>query len=372
MRWMRRWQRLRARPQIIQGMTLGTLLRVLARNRFIVDTQCLGRLAYLLVLGVFNSLFGAYESLFNARAIKRVKLKKPPLFILGHWRSGTTHLHNLLCRDNRLVCPRALQAEFPHHFVVTFTQFGGSLFDFIAPPRRPMDNVTFAANVPHEDEFALAAVSAVSPYMKTLFPVTDDNAYSCLDPRDLSPKALEEWKQALILFLKKLTLLQPGRVVLKSPPHLGRVATLLEMFPGAQFVHIVRNPYDVYPSSCRLWRDSFAHAHLQIPDAEQIDELILSWYTELFDLFERDRVLIPPGDLYEMTYEDLEARPVETLRAMYESLGLPGFEPFSERVAAYLATIRDYQKNAYRLDDATREKVAERWRSTFERYGYPV
>ncbi|MBI5569815.1 MAG: sulfotransferase [Desulfomonile tiedjei] len=372
MNWMRKWKRLRAHPQIIQGMTLGTLLRVLARNRFLVDSQCLGRLAYLLVLGVFNSLFGAYESLFNARAVERVKLKKPPLFILGHWRSGTTHLHNLLCQDNRLACPRAFQAEFPHHFIFSFTQAGVSVFDFIAPSKRPMDNVSFAANVPHEDEFALAAASAVSPYMKTLFPVTDDNTHSCLDPRDLSPKALEEWKRAMILFLKKLTLLQPGRVVLKSPPHLGRVATLLEMFPDAQFVHIVRNPYDVYLSSHKLWKDGFAHAHLQIPKSDQIDELILSWYAELFALFERDRSLIPPGNLYEMTYEDLVARPLETLQAMYEGLNLPGFGPFANRVTAYLGTISDYQTNAYRLNDAAREKVAERWRSTFERYGYPI
>ena len=372
MNWMRRWNRMRAHPQMIQGMTLSTLLRVLARNRFLVDSECLGRLAHLLVLGVFNSLFGAYEFLFNARTIERTEIKAPPLFILGHWRSGTTHLHNLLCRDNRLVCPRALQVEFPHHFLVSFTQVGGLVFDFIAPPKRPMDNVTFAANVPHEEEFALAAASAVSPYLKMLFPVTDDDTYSCLDPRDLSPKALEEWKRSLILFLKKLTLLQPGKIVLKSPPHLGRVATLLEMFPGAQFVHIVRNPYDVYLSSCKLWKDGFAHAHLQVPDADRIDELILSWYTELFALFERDRGLIPPGDLYEMRYEDLDARPLETLSAMYQALGLPGFGPFAKRVTAYLDTISDYRKNAYRLDDETREKVATRWRSTFERYGYPI
>lgn len=369
---MRRWSELRAHPQVIQGMTLGTLLRVLARNRFVVDTPCLGRLAYLLGLGVFNSLFGAWESLFSARDIERAVIGQPPLFILGHWRSGTTHLHNLLCQDTLLASPRAFQAEFPHHFIFSFSQAGGFVFNFLAPPKRPMDNVPFAAGVPHEDEFALAAASAVSPYMRVWFPVTGDSEYSCLDPQKLSPEALEKWKQALILFLKKLTVFQPGRIILKSPPHLGRVATLLEMFPGAQFVHIVRNPYDVYLSSWKLWKESLTHASLQVADAELVDELILSWYVELFALFERDRRLIPAGDLYEMKFEDLEARPLETLHAMYKALGLPGFDRFAKRVSAYLESISGYQKNAYQLDEAAREKVADRWKATFERYGYPI
>ena len=131
--------------------------------------------------------------------------------------------------------------------------------------------------------------------------------------------------------MKKLTLSNPTRLVLKSPPHIGRVSTLLEMFPQAQFVHIVRDPYQVYPSTRRLWDAALAPAHLQIPKPELVDSIILSWYAELFSPFERDRKLIPSGSLYEMKFEDLEAEPIKTMRGMYEELGLPGFESFEER-----------------------------------------
>ncbi|MFC1834044.1 sulfotransferase [Thermodesulfobacteriota bacterium] len=356
--------------QVVQGMTLGTLLRVIARNGFRVDTPCLGRLAYLLVMGGFNSVLGACERFYNDRDFEAVEINHPPLFIIGHWRSGTTHLHNLLNQDPSFTCPTAYQALFPHHFV--FSQAGGPVFNLIAPETRPMDNVAFSADAPHEDEFALAGHSSVSPYLRVMFPVTGDNGYGEVDPHRIPREALEKWKNSLILFLKKLTLSEGKRAVLKSPPHLGRVALLLDMFPGAQFIHIVRDPYTVYSSTHKLWRDSFGRSHLQVPRPEDVDEMILSWYEELFRLFEQDRHLIPEGSLHEMKFEDLEAKPLETVEYAYQSLGLRGFHEVSPRILAYLDSIKAYKKNEHQLDKHHREKVGARWRTVFERYAYKI
>ncbi len=68
-------------PQIIQGMTLRTLWKVLANNEFQVDPSCYPRLAYLLILGVFNSLYGCCETYFNAEEIEQVKIEKSPIFV---------------------------------------------------------------------------------------------------------------------------------------------------------------------------------------------------------------------------------------------------------------------------------------------------
>jgi hypothetical protein len=208
--------------------------------------------------------------------------------------------------------------------------------------------------------------------MKILFPVTGDAPYSELDPTRLGHESLDQWKQSFTLFLKKLTLSEKRRIVLKSPPHLGRVALLLEMFPDAQFVHIVRDPYVVYRSTWKLWQDSLFFSHLQVPDRELVDEIILSWYEELFALFDRDRRLIPQGALHEMKFEDLEQRPLDALSALYEELSLPGFDPFQKRAAAYLESISNYEKNAHTMDELSREKVSRRWRDTFDRYEYPL
>jgi hypothetical protein len=295
-------------------------------------------------------------------------LETAPLFIIGHWRSGTTHLHNLLAQDENLTSPSAYQALFPHHFV--FSQVGGPLFNWLAPERRPMDNVAFFSDAPHEDEFALAALCGVSPYMRWWFPLSESDSFAAFDPQRLDPKALEQWKQALRLFVKKVTFSEGGRALLKSPPHLGRVAILLEMFPEAQFIHIVRNPYDVYLSTHKLWKDSLAHCHLQVPGPGFVDETILSLYTELSSLFERDRPLIPPGALHELKFEDLEKEPLASLERLYDELRLPGFDRFEPRVIRYLDTLKGYRKNEFHLNEEDRDKVLRRWADTFVRYGY--
>ncbi len=358
------------RPQIIQGMDLPMLLKVLARHDFQVDRECYGRLAYLLALGVFNSIYGACETFFNSEDIEGAQVIENPIFIVGHWRSGTTHLHNLMSLNEDYACPTAYQALFPNHFI--FSQVGGLLFNLIAPTTRPMDNVTFSANVPHEDEFALAAHCGVSPYMRTWFPVTGGGAYSEVDPNKLPPEALESWRKSFLLFLKKMALSEGKPLILKSPPHLGRVALLREMLPQSKFIHIIRNPYVIYASTHRLWDKSLGAAHLQIPSSELVDQIILSWFKEMFDLYERDKSLLPEGSLVEVKFEDLEKNPLVTLERIFDALGLKGFDKFSVRVISYLNSIKDYKKNEHILTESDKAKVRAYWAPIFERYGYSM
>lgn len=357
--------------QGILGMDLATLWRVLVRNRFRVGLRYWDRLCYLLFIASYNSIMACFERRCNGYKIEGTKAIAPPIFIIGHWRSGTTYLHNLLSFDETFTCPTYYQVMFPHHFVYS-QPWGMSIFEYLSPGKRPMDNMTIAAKAPHEDEFALAAMSTVSPYMRVLFPVTGDNGFAALDPRHLEEKALDRWKAAFLHFVEKLTFSKGKRIVFKSPPHLGRVRVLLDLFPQAKFIHIYRNPYEVYLSTKHLWRAGFSFSHLQVPDADIVEEVILSWYTELFSLYERDRGLIPPGSLYEVSYEELVSNPRDSLENIYSCLGLPGFEKFWTRVTPYLERQKNYRKNTFVLDAETKEKIRRRWEPAFQRYGYPL
>ncbi len=356
--------------QAVTGMNLSTLAKVLLRNRGRVYWRHLPRLAYLLVLAGLNSYIACLERAIDGEDIAAADLVAPPIFILGYWRSGTTHLHNLLNCDPNFTCPTAYQAMFPHHFVYS-QSWGAGIFNAFAPGKRPMDNVAMDGFTPHEEEMALAGLCAVSPYMRVLFPATGDGAYSALDPDRLPPGALADWQAALRLFLKKLSFSKGKRIVLKSPPHLGRVAVLLKMFPEAKFIHIVRNPYAVYLSARKLWRAGLSYSHLQKVDPRQVDELILSWYTELYALFDRDRPLIPAGSFFELRFEDLERSPRDCLERLYGELNLPGFGAFWERAAAYLEGLKGYRKNTHLLGEEDRATVSRRWHFAFGRYGYP-
>ncbi len=363
-------QKLKLKPQILPGMTLRKLVKTIVLNDFRVDSDCYWRLAFLSGLGVLNSMLGCCETFFNSSEIEKVELEEGPLFIVGHWRSGTTHLHNLISLDERFSSPTAYQASFPNHFI--YSQVANFIFNFIAPPKRPMDEVIFSAEAPHEDEFALAADSLVSPYLKILFPITGPDTHTSVDPDDWSLEALFAWKKSMSTFVRKMTLSEGGRLLFKSPPHMGRIKLLENMYPDAQFIHIVRNPYNVFMSTKKLWRDSFAYVHLQTPSEDLVQGIILDWYEKLFKLFERDKNLIDAKSIVEVRYEDLDRQPEKTVAMIYEKLDLKKFDLMSDRLKRYVQSLKNYRKNSYELSVHERELVSARWKDNFVRYNYEI
>ena len=114
--------------------------------------------------------------------------------------------------------------------------------------------------------------------------------------------------------------------MLKSPPHTCRIRVLLEMFPKAKFVHIVRDPYVIFPSTVNLWKRLYRDEGLQVPTYEGLEEHVFTTFTRMYDAFDRDRDLIGPGQFCEVRYEELVADPMEQMRRVYEELELGDFE----------------------------------------------
>jgi hypothetical protein len=129
------------------GITLGDWLRMLRENRYSIDWPYWGRAAAITLGSVSNSVLGQWESLGFGRKIRAAKVE-PPLFILGIWRSGTTHLHNLLAKDDRFAYPTFYQAVHPHtflHMEAVATRALGMLL----PKTRPQDNVRLGMGEPY-------------------------------------------------------------------------------------------------------------------------------------------------------------------------------------------------------------------------------
>ena len=128
-----------------------------------------------------------------------------------------------------------------------------------------MDNMAAGWDRPQEDEFALCNIGARSPYLTIAFPNRPPQDQDYLDFRGVPTAEVERWKRAFLWFLKCLTLRNPKRIVLKFPGHTARIRTLLEMFPKAKFLHIVRNPYVLFPSTVNLWKRLYRDEGLQMP-----------------------------------------------------------------------------------------------------------
>ncbi len=251
------------------GITLGRWLRVLRENDFAVDRPYWGRAAVTTLASIPNTLLAAWENWFYGRKVRDARVD-PPLFILGIWRSGTTHLHNLLAQDDRFAYPTTYQVFFPHTFLTT-EKTNARLLDFLLPKKRLMDNVTFGFAEPQEDEFAICSLTGRALPMAWAFPRRADHYGRYLTLREASADEVAEWKSALAWLVRKLSFKHGKPLVLKSPGHTCRIRLLLELFPEAKFVHIRRNPYDVFRSSQHWMRTGTPAWALQRADFSDLD-----------------------------------------------------------------------------------------------------
>src|SRR5688500_16855066 len=142
-------------PGALCGLPLGDWLRLVADNRCAIDPPYWLRAGTITWGAMQNTIFRWWERARYERAIQATQ-PLAPLFILGIWRSGTTHLHNLLARDERFAYPNTYEALYPHTFLKT-QPTGRRVMQWMMPATRPMDNVEAGVGAPPEDAFALVA-----------------------------------------------------------------------------------------------------------------------------------------------------------------------------------------------------------------------
>jgi hypothetical protein len=357
----------------LAGITAGDWIRLLRDNDFDIDPVYWHRAAFISVLSLMNACYRSVEERRFASMIDRTELAGPPLFILGHWRNGTTHLHNLLALDReQFAFANTYQVVNPHTFLCS-EAINSRLFSSFLPRRRPMDNMALSFEAPQEDEFAPLLMTFLSPYLGITFPRREDFYFRYLTFQDVAEAEVDRWKQALTRFMKKLTLRCRRPLILKSPPHTARIKLLLEAFPGARFVHIHREPYTVFKSFKHYFDTAMWYTYLQRPDLAGLENRLIHRYNVMYDAFFAQRSLIPAGCFHEMCFEELERNPERELESLYEALALPGFERLRPTLRTYFQTIEGYQKNRFAdLAPDLRDRIATEWARSFQEWGYPT
>jgi len=352
----------------LAGITLDRWFELLADNR--VNPAYWHRAAFVTLAAAFNSLAARRERRLD-EAVRATRITQPPLFILGHWRSGTTHLHNLLARDRRFAFANTYQVVNPLTFLTT-EERNTRRFARMVPDKRPMDEVAMGFGEPQEDEFAPCLMTLRSLYLGISFPRSLGHYERYLSFDEVPPAETEEWKQAMLWFCRKLVHKQGDRpLLLKSPPHTARIRLLLELFPEARFVHIHRHPHDVFRSNRHYWDTAVWYSYLQKPDRSTVDDGIIRRYRLLHDAFHTQRPRVPDDRFHELSFHDLDSDPVATVRRLYDQLALPDFETFRPALEAYLGTLKGYRKNRFDpLEPALAERLAEAWRTEFELWNY--
>ena len=356
-------------PRFWDGMGPSAWFPLLIRNRFRMSPRRVAMGCLLCGLSLINFGFWVLQTLWFGRRIAKTELQGDPVFVIGHWRSGTTLLHELLVLDTRHTYADTYACFAPNHFLASGWLMRPCL-KILLPAKRPTDNMAAGWDRPQEDEFALCNIGVPSPYLTAAFPNNPPQYPEYLDLRNVPPEGVQRWKDALRWFLTCLTVRNPKRIVLKSPPHTARMKTLLEMFPNAKFVHIVRNPYSIFPSTVGLWKRLYRDQGLQVPKYEGLDEYVFTTLNQMYDAFESDRALLKPGQFCDVRYEDLIAKPVEQMQRVYQQLELGDFEAVRPAVEQYFAKEKDYKTNRFEMPAELRAEIARRWSKYIERYGY--
>lgn len=361
--------------QLVTGIEIPQWLRLLAGARFRVSARYLHRIAWITGWSTVATTVGAIERRRYDRRIASTPIDPPPIFILGHWRSGTTHLHNLLGRDPDNTYPTVYQVVFPTAFILTGSTIP-RLTAGLLPETRGYDNVAQGWGEAAEDEIALAKLTGLSPYLAFMLPDLLPRYERYFDFMQAREDERDEWKAALRWFVGKVRLHSGGRrPVIKSCAHMARIRMLLDVFPDAKFVHIHRNPFTVAASTIHMREQTDWENFLQVPEVAFVENLptqVAVVGQRLFERFFEDRALIAPENYIEVAYPDLCARPREVLDGIYRHLDIPRGEHYGATIDGYLDGLRGYRTNKLSIDDELADLVRDHWKFVFDEYGYSI
>ncbi|MGB0744511.1 MAG: sulfotransferase family protein [Opitutales bacterium] len=355
----------------LSSSRFSNLVRMVAR--YGCEPRYLPRLMGVGLISLLRQPIFIYENIKYAKRIDEQALPKDPIFVIGHWRSGTTHLQNILSLDPQFASVTLREAAMPLDFLTLGKRIEKS-FEQSIPEKRLMDNVEVAAASAWEEELALVSTSPLSFYHVSFFPKDNDSIF-----RDSilfnggKPELIEQWRRDYLWFLKKVSLIKSGkRLLLKNPANTARIKLLLELFPEAKFIHIKRDPYQVYRSTVHLYDKAQQEWGFHKASQDRIKAHVLKSYPLFMRAYFEQRDLIPRGQFAELSFEDLESAPLSTIEQAYEDSGISGFEAVKPRVENYLSRINGYQKNPHVISENDTLKLRENWSEWFDRLGYEM
>ncbi len=354
----------------LAGYSLLNIFRVLWDNKFRIHLKYILRFLYAIVLSTITTPLRLTQKIRFHRKIKNTKIAEDPIFIIGHYRTGTTYLMTLMAHDKSKGYVSNIEGYAPL-FYLAFPKFTRWLIESSLPKVRPMDNVVMGADEPTEDEYTIGTFTPYGYYTGFIFPRNFD-LYSKFLTFDGMPKHRKKWKKAHYYMTRFLTLGHGGKqLFLKNPTTSYRIPDILELYPNAKFIHTYRNPYKVYSSTIKFFDEVFAIYTLQTWDKEKMKQDILDNYKLLYERLEHDLPLIPKDRIAHCKYEDFIKNPAESLKEIYKKLNISGWKEYKKDIVAYAELQkREHKSNIHNTDDDVIRRVNEHWDKMREDYKY--
>jgi len=316
--------------------------------------------------------FHVWEKIVFQKKLKNFEFKKPPLFIVGHWRSGTTLLHNMLTKDPSAAYMTTYQSVFPNNLCSKW--LFRTFMRINMPDKRPSDGVALNINFPQEDEFAFSNVQWNAYYNFFYFPKNYKEFYEkSVHHKNLSEKEIKLWYKSYDQLVKKALINSNGeRVIFKNPVNTARIDKILKLYPDAKFLYIYRNPITVFFSTQQFFQQLFPTLWLHETDKKFIDKMIFEVYNNLMGDYFKYKSLIPPENLMELRFEEFEQDPVGELEKIYSELLKEDFSNVKQYFSAYFKTQKSHKKNNYLVEEDTIKSIRKHLGKYIELYNYKL
>lgn len=307
-------------PGVLPFAPVVLLYKMAYRNGGVSPARIPLLLIYTLRYIIFEPLRLA-EIIIYHRKIKAHQIDQPPVFILGHWRSGTSFLQGLVCRDNRMASNTIFGSLFPECLYLTEAWLKPVL-NFICRTFKiqySIQRVPMDLGLPAETDMTLCSLCSEESYTwGQLFPKRFDD---WIDKTVLRNN--ETWIRDYDYFIRKLSLKHRGkRIVVKSPGDTGRVDMLLRQYPKALFIYIQRDAEAVFSSNVYFWRVLQREVSLQQIPEDRINEMIRANYERIVSRYMEQKHLIPTNQIAEIQFDELVKDPEGQLKIAYQKLGL--------------------------------------------------
>jgi len=332
------------------------------------------RLRRLFFVVFFTALFGVMWLLVAAgRALDHIFFPgfkrqpvREPVFIVAPPRSGTTLTQKLMAADTgRFACVRLLDTIFP---AVTFHRLFGAFGWLDRHCGRPFTRLVgwierrffggwddlhkMRFNEPEEDDgffvytFVTEAIYLLFPYVKAL--------WGAGFPDDLPPdqrrKVMRYYRSCL---QRHLYAVGPDKTLLsKATQHSGAVEALLEEFPNARLITIIRHPAESIASHVSVfypvWKVINPRVCKDSPQSREYAGIAAAWFRHLWKF--RDRMA--PGRYHCIRYEELARDPSATVEKAYAHFGFAIDERFRRHLDAARERQRSFKsKHHYSLEE---------------------
>ncbi len=348
-----------------------------------VTLHCLKLLARVSLVNLVSRSFAGLDHVLYP-GFKRVR-PTAPVFVVAPARSGTTLLYNLLASDPQFVGALLYRSLFPAlSFRRAIRALGARLGEersqeILAKMHRDLeqaDSVHRTRVNELEEDGPFFEQRLASPFSMRFFPYWSGmQRRAQLD--DCAPAARRGVLKGYYAMVQRVLYDSPERTYLaKAVCSAGRIASLLELFPDARMIHIVRHPFKVIPSALHM---HWVMSNIGVAPSKRPDLYSSVFTHEYFEglLFNYQRLLewerrLPPARWLTLRFEGLIADPRGTVDQVYQHFGIERGAAAERAIAAACARASRHRARSKPPTLAqfglSRAYIRARLRDVFEAY----